>query len=291
MGSRAWVFTLNNPQGDLDTNVQDLRYAIWQLERGEQGTYHFQGTAEFSKPQRLTRCKAWLAGAHWEARRGSAAQAREYASKEETRVAGPWTFGDPNISQGRRVELDDFRTAVLSGKGDDELLLDHIGVMAKFPRLASTIRRASAASVAEKITIENPSTWQRRALAIAAEPACIRKVHWFVDATGNGGKTYLCKHLITNANAFYSVGGRHADILFAYEGQRVVCFDFPRANEEFVCYSVIEALKNGVVTVSKYESRTFLFPVPVVLVFSNFNPDRSKLSEDRWDIHHIINNL
>jgi hypothetical protein len=289
--SRAWIFTYNNPVGDLDTNYDDLRYATWQLECGEGGTYHFQGVAEFKKPKRLAAVKKWLPTAHWEPRRGSADEARNYANKEDTRIAGPWSYGEPGVTQGRRVDLDAFRDAVLGGASDEQLLLDHVGAIAKYPRLASTIRRTLASSNATKVTITEPTTWQRAALTIAAAAATVRTVHWFVDSAGNGGKTYLCKHLMHNNNAFYSVGGKHADILFAYQGEGIVCFDFPRSSEEFVCYSVIEALKNGVVTISKYESQTFVFPVPIVFVFSNFEPDRSKLSLDRWDVHYILNNL
>lgn len=289
MGSRGWVFTLNNPVGDLPTNAQDLRFTTYQLECGDNGTYHFQGVAEFTKPQRLAAVKRWLPTAHWEPRRGSPEQARQYANKEASRIAGPWTHGT-NSNQGKRADLDSFRDAIESGSSDAELLLEHATCMAKYPRFASTVRRALAAQRVEKITIQEPSQWQRVALQIAAEPPQLRKVHWFVDALGNGGKTYLCRHLMNAYPTFYSVGGKHADIIYAYEGEGLVCFDFPRASEEFACYSVIEALKNGVVTISKYESRTFVFPIPIVLVFSNFEPDRSKLSADRWDVHYIINN-
>lgn len=291
MTSRAWVFTYNNPNGDLNTEFTDLRYTIWQLERGESGTYHFQGYAEFKKPIRLAACKRWLSSAHWEPRRGTPTQAKEYASKEDTRIAGPWEFGEQGGAQGKRTDLDEFREAVIRGEGDDTLLRDHIDVVAKYPKLAGTIRRAAATAAYASTTIENPSTWQKAALFIADGETSIRKVHWFVDTIGNTGKTHLAKHLITNYHAFYSIGGKHADIIYAYEGQSLVVFDFPRTAEEFVCYSVIEALKNGAVTISKYESRTFLFQTPKVFVFSNFEPDRNKLSADRWDVHYIYNNL
>lgn len=35
---------------------------------------------------------------------------------------------------------------------------------------------------------------------------------------------------------------------------------------------------------TKYESTTFFFNKPIVLVFANFKPDRSKLSSDRWNV-------
>lgn len=284
---RAWCFTLNNPSKDIDYGLPDLRFCVHQLEQGEGGTYHWQGYAEFLKPKRLAALRQWIEGAHWELRRGTGEQAAAYCTKEETRIAGPWLHGHQSTGQGQRIDLESYRSDILRGASDEELLENHLTTVARFPKLASTIRRARSAASAAKITIANPTPWQQKAIDIANATPDIREVHWFVDLLGNSGKTHLCRHMINNFGAFYSVGGKHADVLYAYEGQSVVCFDFPRSAEEFVCYSVIEALKNGVVTISKYESRTFLFPVPTVLVFSNFEPDRSKLSADRWKVTNI----
>lgn len=105
--SKNWVFTWNNPDMDAEPpNVwPDVKYAIWQYEVGEQGTPHYQGYVVFTKNTRL----AWLVkncplGIHWAVRRGSHAQARDYASKADTRVHGPWTHGE-EPKQGERTDL------------------------------------------------------------------------------------------------------------------------------------------------------------------------------------------
>ena len=46
-------------------------------------------------------------------------------------------------------------------------------------------------------------------------------------------------------------------------------------------YGALEQLKNGLVYNTKYESGMRMFATPHVLVFSNFEPDRSKITEDR----------
>jgi len=49
--ARFWCFTLNNPDGNLDVDlaIPAVRYAVWQLEVGEEGTEHFQGYLELEK--------------------------------------------------------------------------------------------------------------------------------------------------------------------------------------------------------------------------------------------------
>jgi len=77
--SQYWMFTINNPQPDYEpVRVwPDVAYAIWQLERGANGTPHFQGYVVFQRKKRGTWVKKHChAFAHWEPREGSHAQAK-----------------------------------------------------------------------------------------------------------------------------------------------------------------------------------------------------------------------
>lgn len=290
MSARSWILTINNPQEDFNVDVPNLRYAIWQLECGDGGTYHFQAYAEFDATKRLSAIKAAWPTCHAEPRKGTKAQAMSYCSKEATRIAGPWIHGEPS-TQGKRNDIEEFRNSIRRGLSDIQLFDEHATEMAKFPNFASTYRRAIASAAAEPVTILHPSAWQEAALALLTPPPSVRKIHWFYDRDGNNGKTHLCQHILTNHDAFYTMGGKFNDIAFAYQGQPIVLFDYPRCSEEFVSYAALEALKNGIITVSKYASQTFRFKQPHVLIFANFMPDRSKLSNDRWDVHIIHNNL
>ncbi len=40
---RVWCFTVNNPGDWLPTLGEAVTYVVWQLERSETGTVHFQG--------------------------------------------------------------------------------------------------------------------------------------------------------------------------------------------------------------------------------------------------------
>jgi len=107
---RNFVFTLNNPTEDGPTFLASLcakipcRYVIFQLERGESGTPHYQGYVELEKQTAFQKCKLATFGAHIEPRRGTAAQAAAYASKDDTRVDGPWTQGQVS-GQGKRSDI------------------------------------------------------------------------------------------------------------------------------------------------------------------------------------------
>lgn len=109
---RNCCFTLNNPTETSATFAERIRnvlspsYFVFQLEQGEQGTPHFQGYLEFPSPKSFNAIRHALNNAHIEARRGSAAQASDYCQKADSRLDGPWVFGELS-AQGRRSDLSD----------------------------------------------------------------------------------------------------------------------------------------------------------------------------------------
>lgn len=119
MTTRHYVFTLNNPDGTYEPDLQGwfdsghLDYACWQMEMGESGTLHLQGYIELSRSQRLSFVRKVIPGAHWEHRRGTREQARDYARKDDTRVDGPWEIGVwvPGGS-GRRTDIHEYADAI-----------------------------------------------------------------------------------------------------------------------------------------------------------------------------------
>ncbi|ARO38300.1 replicase [Circovirus sp.] len=130
MGSRAWCFTLNNPcTNEPDFKSLDkVRYATWQLERGECGTPHLQGYVELDSPQRFSYFRTILGGAHFEQRRGTRKQAREYCTKEETREGGPWEYGvwQPE-GQGNRTDLAAIKLELDAGVDEVTIASNYFG--------------------------------------------------------------------------------------------------------------------------------------------------------------------
>lgn len=130
--SRAWCFTINNPTEHLKL-AEGVRYIIYQREQGAQGTQHFQGYAEFFKPQRLTGAKALLSTptAHLEKRMGTREQARDYCRKADSRIEGPWELGEWIEGPGTRTDIKTAMEAVKSGKRELEIAEEHPEVWAR----------------------------------------------------------------------------------------------------------------------------------------------------------------
>ncbi len=134
---RNCVFTWNNPDGFIDFDEEEMEYLIYQEEIGESGTYHFQGYCEFKRQLSLNQAKALLGGAtvHLERRRGSAQEAIAYCQKDDTRVAHtqPYEYGTSK-AQGKRIDLEAFKNEVMAGKRKRDLIDDHVGIIARYPK-------------------------------------------------------------------------------------------------------------------------------------------------------------
>lgn len=124
-----------------------------------------------------------------------------------------------------------------------------------------------------------------------------REIHWFYDPIGNSGKTSLFKMLVVNYDVHYIMGGKASDILHIISEKienrsppieyEIFLFDFPRCQERRVSYTAIESIKNGIWTSTKYEGKQMVINSPQIIIASNWLPDRDQLSEDRWKIYHI----
>jgi len=126
MGSRNYVFTLNNPESNDLPDFQHARYIVWQLEKGENGTKHIQGYIELSSPRRIAALKKWLPRAHFETRKGSREQARDYCRKEDTRLEGPFERGDFGAGGvGRRNDLAEVKRKLDEGQTELSISQEH----------------------------------------------------------------------------------------------------------------------------------------------------------------------
>lgn len=145
------MFTLNNPQPEEDPNSWGGHYCVWQLERGEEGTPHYQGYIVFKSHKRLTSMKAINPRAHWELRFGTHEQAHAYCTKEETRVDGPWSYGEPP-SQGKRTDLIGLKRRLDAGATFAELADDEemFVTLSQYPKAYGIYHMAKAKPRDEK---------------------------------------------------------------------------------------------------------------------------------------------
>ena len=119
--SRRWMFTINNPSIPAGvfpfTNDRDLvKYLVYQRECGDASSLpHNQGFCILKHAVTLNRLKKACNRAHFEIARGSLKQCIDYCTKDDTRISGPYRFGDEPKVGGSTVALDDLREGIKDG--------------------------------------------------------------------------------------------------------------------------------------------------------------------------------
>lgn len=293
---RSFLFTFNNYTEEDVNNVRaylsKAKYGIFGYEIAPStGTPHLQGYASLKSPAKFRTIKKRFGDkVHIEPARGSAEQNRDYCSKSES--------ADPSRSpkfeefgelpkRGERTDLEEFKESAKSGMTPDEALEAHSSVCANYPTFVRQYYQKVQRDKVKPIEMETPRDWQQRIIDIIKSEPHPRRIYWILDLEGGKGKTYLAKHLVSKYNAFYSNGGRSADVCHAYQYQRIAIFDYVREAQEYVNYGVIEQIKNGILSSPKYESTMKTFDTPHVIVFANFRPASDKFSADRLEIIDI----
>ena len=136
--------------------------------------------------------------------------------------------------------------------------------------------------------------WQKDVLELVKTKPDDRSIYWYWEPEGNVGKTALAKHICLKMKGLY-IHGKVTDCLYGVaqwvqkRKLEVVIMGIPREYEQFVNYSALEKIKDGIFYSSKYESGMVIYNPPHVIVFANFPPLTSKLSTDRWEIRSINN--
>lgn len=137
---------------------------------------------------------------------------------------------------------------------------------------------------------KNLYTWQKDIVKILDEDPDDRTIYWFWEKEGNVGKTTFCKYLCHEYGAVI-IEGKKNDVLHcaAETESDIYIFDFERSMEDYISYSAMEKIKNGLYMSGKYESKMIIRNPPHLICFANFKPDKTKLSADRWKITRLEN--
>ena len=124
MAATAWCGTLHLDTEEFDgetflkqlVEAKRIAYGIGQIERcPTTGRLHFQFYIQAHRTQALSWVRKYIADrAHWEQARGNVQQCIDYCSKDDTRVAGPWTAGMPK-RQGQTAGSEAATELVCSG--------------------------------------------------------------------------------------------------------------------------------------------------------------------------------
>ena len=294
MNSRRFCFTLNNPVQDEQETLSNLgdtvRYLILGNEVGESGTPHIQGFVVFHSPVSFIEAKRRIGErAHIEVARGSSVQASEYCKKDGDYVE----VGKLPDGQGKRTDWEKYKEWIV-GLGrrpsSREILLEFPHLYARYR--TACIEYADALNETIKLTDGEPRFgWQTRVKGIIDGEVHDRKVYFVVDIVGNKGKSWFCKYALSTYPERVQVlrVARRDDMCYCIDVDKdVFLFDVPRAQMEFLQYSVLEMIKDRMVFSPKYMSTMkVLRKESHVIVFCNELPDNTKMSLDRFEVINI----
>lgn len=193
-----WMFTFNNPTVlTPEAWKHKPLYVVWQLEKGAQGTEHYQGYAVWDKKVNLSGAKKCLPKAHWDRRNGTHDQAKHYVTKpvedcecrhctgESERLDGPWTYGDDSdvpLKKGQRSDLINVKRKIDEGTSMKELFEDE-------ETLPTMIRHHRAFKVYKRFK-STKRNWETEIITLIGETGT-GKTAW---ARQNYPDLYSCPH-------------------------------------------------------------------------------------------------
>lgn len=195
--NRNWCFTINH-QGEHPPELLDeelfpdwITYCVWQLELGENGTYHYQGYMELQGKKSRAQIQEveGFEGAHLEVRRGTAAEAIAYCKKADTRADGPWEHGEPK-EQGKRNDLTAIKRKLDEGATMQRISQEHFGSYLRYEKGFKNYKRINAQPrnhAMEIIIIIGPSRTgkTRQACEMAGEDVYHKdRSKWWEDYEG-----------------------------------------------------------------------------------------------------------
>lgn len=142
--------------------------------------------------------------------------------------------------------------------------------------------------------IEMPEmAWQTKAMGIL-ETQDDRRVMVVVDDEGCNGKTTMSKMMVARHIGAYCPAMEDAkDYMawaLAHQTAKTFILDIPRAEDrkkDRQLWSAVEQMKNGYLWDKRNHWQEAWIEPPKVIVFTNSEPDRNLLSDDRWEVYHL----
>lgn len=291
--AKRWCFTVNNytaaEQQALTDSADNFDYLVFGRERGDNLTPHLQGYVCLKVKLRLNNVKA-LPGfqrAHLEVSRGTPKEASDYCKKD-----GDYSeFGTLPSGQGKRSEFDTLKEWIK----EQDTTPTHRDLAENFPSLWGRYR-SSVLSFLELFgprpnlvdgTLRN---WQSELDGIINGEPDDRQIVFVFDEEGNKGKSWLIRYWVSKRDDVQRLSvGKRDDLAYAIDcSKRIFVFDIPRGNMEYLQYGILEQLKDRMVFSPKYDSREKILQHPShVIVFCNEEPDRTKMTGDRYRVFKL----
>lgn len=262
------TFTINNWTEDHVARLNKLAAAKQtvilkaQTEVGEEKTPHIQGIIKVKKT--IMDWHKHIPGAHFERVRNMGA-CMNYCNKEDTH-------------DGKH------RWCVVNMLGAASKKRTAEAAFEEMQEEAWARKRARYTDVEWK-------AWQQKVIDVIEGEVDERTIHWFWEATGNVGKSFLSTYLMACKDAVI-VNGMGGDFAHMLKNQmlrlgkmpEIIVIDIPRKQAANISYSKLEEISNGVVTSTKYESDVIALDPVHKIVFANFPPTYEDMSIDRFKV-------
>lgn len=302
--TKYWMFTYNMVEQLEDDYVpeedlQDYQYLCYQFEIGDSGNPHYQGYVAFQKKKRFNELKNKYSDKyHWEARRGTHQQAKNYCQKTDTAVPGTFEeFGsDEDIpdGSGQRNDLEDVKKAIKSGKTLKQIRDEYPNVYSRcrtwvHEYFNDYLDEKRMKDLKESLEDAPTITWHSEAEQRLMNQDK-RKILWIIGKQGEEGKTLFAKNLLLNyGERVYATSAlKSSDIIYEWkETQDIVVFNLTATTNEFIPYHLFEQFKDGIITSTKYQTQTKMNFKVKLCILSNYQPDTSKLKKNRFDIMNL----
>ena len=259
---------------------------------------HFQGFIHLKDKKRFNQIKKRLPTACIRMASGSDLKNKKYCEKEgeiyheEGTVSAVTEKGGSDIgAKIREIVAEGSSNPVryIRKHRDDSMRTVYARYHQSIEKLAADKEMEDSMSkIAKEYVTTKWRIWQTKLIEELRQKPDPRKVIWYADPTGQTGKTYLARYLLTSGEkVVLFCNAKSLDLKFIYKGEKIAIFDYTRSDKNFINYSILESLKNGYLCSTKYAGCIKVFPVPHVVVFSNSHPKLEELSADRWDVRTI----
>lgn len=154
VNTRMAIGTLNNPPEEYEeylekwSKVPGVAYVTGQLEKGKEGTPHMQYFLHLEKKQRISWFKKYCPKSHFEFVKFNNG-ADEYCNKEDTRLAGPWSFGVKPARRNVKGDLARRNTQIIE-MGPEEAVRQGLESAANYLKLKKSLDAYKIATLESK---------------------------------------------------------------------------------------------------------------------------------------------
>lgn len=297
-----WCVTINNWQevdlAQIRTCENIFRIAQCQYEIGENGIPHIQGWFVLLVPKRLS----WLKNnlhptAHFEMMKGTLAENLKYCTKIDTQdpnFPDRWYYPDEDTVRQHCLSKSTVSlSSLVKAKmiESSSVLLEERYIMHKrnIDEVVHEVRKKQKVDdLVQRYGSYKLKPWQQM-LDVLLQKQNERQVFWVYENEGNVGKSWFATYLVVKYNWMKLKAKTSAESI----GHMIVdqdppglIFDVPRSETE-ISWSSIEDYKNGFITTTKYHGYSGPVGNKKIIFFSNFPPNLSNLSFDRWKVFVI----